>query len=304
MATYHAAIVSDTHCMSRYGLVPPDFRFGVKAQPTAHLQAHLWSCWERFCATCPQLDLLILNGDLYDGENPSRRDAMTALTDDLLVQGDAAVVTLSMLIEATKPAQIISTRGTGWHEGKYYETAERIAHELGCVQSAPHRHTAFVWDVTWRGLHLNITHHQTTGAIYRGTLADRSTLFASAAEAQGKMPATDVLIRSHLHSKYIGRSHQHWFVSTPGWTAVNPHAMKQMGYERAALLSDVGAIVLTTDGGGNIGFKEFAYPVYRVEPREVGGGAVEITRPARTDHAHRGADGRAGRQRRSARRAH
>jgi hypothetical protein len=277
---YRCGFVADTHCLSRYGLIPPAFRLSAHAQPAAQFYAYLWECWSDFVDRCPPLDLLVLAGDLNEGENPTRRQAMDALTDDLLVQGEATVETLAPLV--AKASQTVAVRGTAWHEGKHYETSERIARELGCVEWTPHRYTGYVLEADWCGLRLNVAHHQTTGAVYRGTLADRATLFAAAAEREAKLLPCDLLVRAHLHSQYIGRSHDHWFVSLPAWTLANPHAMSRMGVERAILLNDIGALVLVTDGRGHIGWEEYRYPAYRPERRIFALGAS----PARSRRAH------------------
>lgn len=87
---YRLGIIADLHCLSRYALVPPRFR-PAQPLPSAMFHDWLWECWLDFCRKCPPLDSLIVNGDTIEGESPSKRDAMDALTDDLNLQVDAAV---------------------------------------------------------------------------------------------------------------------------------------------------------------------------------------------------------------------
>ena len=254
---YRLGIISDLHVFSRYGLVPPSFR-PVAPLPSATIHDYLWDVWADFVKRCPQLDVLLINGDIIEGESPSRRDAMDALSDDLNLQADAAVETLKPLCQKARHLWI--TRGTPYHEGRHFEIIERIALDLGAEEWAPRRYTGYVLEGTFHGLRINATHHVTLGAIYRGTIADRMALFAAAAESLGKAHEADIIIRSHSHMKFIGKSHGKWVVLTPAWKVVSPYAAKRMEWYRASLLSDIGGLVLETDGAGSVAWREFDYP--------------------------------------------
>ena len=254
-------LISDLHCGSRYALVPPSFlpAGGAKVLPAAHFLEYLWSCWQDFCARCPELDCLIVNGDLIEGENPSRRDTMDALTDNFITQGQMAEETLSLLLPKVKRWWLV--RGTSYHDGKHFETLEAVAKNLGAQPWSPHRYTGYVLEREWEGLRINATHHMTSGAIYPGTLASRTTLMANAAEQLQKTIPADLIIRSHLHFKYIGQSYGKWFVQTPAWKLPTPYAIKKMEFYRASLLSDLGAVLVNSERQ----FQSFDYPAFRAE---------------------------------------
>ena len=226
---------------------------------------YTWSCWTDFVKKCPPIDLLIVNGDLIEGENPSRRDTMDAVTDNFLTQGKMAEETLGLLLPKVKKWYLV--RGTAYHDGKHFETLESVAKNLGAEQWSAHRYTGYVLEAKWNGLSINATHHQTTGAIYPGTLASRTTLMAAAAERLGKLVPADLIIRSHVHFKFIGQSYGKWFISTPAWKLVTPYAIKKMEQVRATLLSDLGAILVKKDDTNSITFKEFVYEPFKANIR-------------------------------------
>jgi hypothetical protein len=262
-------LVSDLHCGSQYALVPPSFRpvGGSSVMPAASFMDYTWTAWVDFCRRCPDLDLLIVNGDLIEGENPSKRDTMDAITDNFLTQGKMAEEALSLLLPKCKRWFLV--RGTAYHDGKHFETIEAVARNMGAEQWSENRYTGYVLEADWNGLSINATHHQTMGAIYPGTLASRTTLMAAAAERLGKIVPADLIVRSHVHFKFIGQSYGKWFISTPAWKLVTPYAIKRMEQMRASLLSDLGAILVRKDDANSITFKEFVYEPYKAAVREL-----------------------------------
>jgi hypothetical protein len=272
---YRLGVISDLHALGRYALVPPKWwpQGGEHVHPAAKFYSYMWACWADFVKRCPSLDALIVNGDLIEGESPSKRDTVEALSDSFLEQGAAAEEIIGMLTpKVSGPIWIV--RGTPYHDGKHFETLESVARNLGAEQWSPGRYTGYVLEGTWRGLALNVTHHMTTGAIYRGTLADRSALFSATAEGLGKANHADLIIRSHLHMKYIGKSHGRWIVLTPAWKLITPYAIKKMEFYRATLNSDLGAILIETDGKGKVTIDDsFQYEPYKAELRTLDAGS-------------------------------
>jgi hypothetical protein len=227
----------------------------------------LWECWLDFCRKCPPLDSLIVNGDTIEGESPSKRDAMDALTDDLNLQVDAAVETLSLIRPKTK--QLVLLRGTPYHEGRHAEAIERIGADLDAMEWAPRRRSGFILEADFHGLRLNVSHPMTIGAIYRGTVADRTAIFAAAAERLGKTLEADIIIRSHIHSTHKSQTHDKWVLLTRCFKAVNMYAVNRMEFYRASLLNDIGAHVLETDGQGSVSWRDFAYAPKHVKRRKL-----------------------------------
>ena len=264
---YRLGIIADLHCLSRYGLVPPKFR-PAQALPSAMFYDYLWECWLDFVKRCPPLDMLIVNGDTIEGESPSRREAMDALTDDLNLQVDAAVETLGLIRDKVKHLWLL--RGTPYHEGRHAEAIERIGSDLGAELWAPRRYSGFVLEGEFHGLHLNVCHPVSLGAIYRGTIADRTALFATAAEKLGKAKEADIIIRSHVHGTYLNKVHGKWVLVTRCWKLVNTYAINRMEFYRASLLNDLGGHLLTTTGHGDVTWEpDFQYAPHKVEWRQL-----------------------------------
>lgn len=264
---YRLGVLADLHVFSRYGLIPPRYLPAVPL-PSATMHSYLWEIWQDFCKKCPPLDALIVNGDIYEGESPSKKDAMDALSDDLNLQVDASIETLGMIRNKVKKLWIL--RGTPYHDGKHAENCERIAQALGAEEWAPRRYSGYVLEGDFHGLKVNATHHMTIGAIYRGTISDRTAQMAVACEQLAKTNHADLIIRSHIHSTHKSEVFGKWVLLTRCWKVINPYAIKRMEYYRAALLNDLGGHVLETDGHGSIHWRTgFEYDPPKFDVRQL-----------------------------------
>lgn len=263
-APVRLGVISDLHCGSKFGLTPPRWwpRGGGAALPQTTIMRYLWRCWMAFVAACPPLDALLVNGDLIEGE-ASRRDALDAITDDVLVHQRCAEETLRMIRRKTR--RLIIVRGTPAHEGKFFEAVEAAARALGAEPLAGGYRTADEVTLEIAGYLVHATHHMTRGAIYRGTLADRTALLAAAVEGLGKAPKADLIIRSHLHMAYVGESYGRWVMLTPAWKVVTPWARRTLEHYRALALSDLGAYVVEIDARG-LRFRRYSYPPPKITP--------------------------------------
>jgi len=176
---------------------------------------------------------------------------------------------MSLLRDKVKKLWIL--RGTGYHE-ELYEALEWAAVELDAEKWDRSRRTGFVLEGEWQGLKFNFTHHMTRGFLYKGTAASRTAMLASVAEAEGKANRADLIVRSHLHMKYIGKPNGKWVILTPGWTLLNPHAIKMLEYYRGQVLSDIGAIIISSEGKGplTIDDETFRYDPFKDEVKKLG----------------------------------
>src|SRR5467141_3428442 len=97
--------VSDLHCGSIYGLLPPSFETfeGVLRLPNPG-QEYLWRCWDDFTNRAGRFspDFIIVNGDLLDGMQQKNKGSELALNAPF-DQSRAAVETLRLL-KARVPA--------------------------------------------------------------------------------------------------------------------------------------------------------------------------------------------------------
>jgi hypothetical protein len=227
---------------------------------------YIWSCFQHMLKQLPPLDCVIVNGDAMEGEHPTLRSAPDAIEVSPLRQVDMAVETLAPLREKTKHLWLI--RGTGFHEGKWNEALEALGRELHAEKWADRRYSGEVLDGEFYGLHINAAHAMSSGAIYQGTLADRTARFMALAAASGKTLPADLIIRSHVHQTGLGRFFGKWVLITRCWKLINPYAVAKMEYARAAAGLDLGGHLITiTDDG--MAFKDYEYANYKADYRKL-----------------------------------
>lgn len=264
--------LSDLHVLSRYGLVPPSHWLAGDGEtlPSSHFYEYNWACWQRFCHDCPPIDVAIINGDLIEGETPSRKSVLDAITDDLLQQAQAAVETVGLLRDKIKELWII--RGTAFHDSRHYEPLEIAARDLGAEKWTKNRYTGLVWDAEWRGLKINALHAMSGNAIYQGTVMDRELLFAAAAAGVENADKVEIFARAHIHSPGKFESADgRWLIITPSWKSINQYVIERIGLHRALAKGGwLGADLLEVSDDGTKGWRSFRYPAYRWERRHVG----------------------------------
>lgn len=256
---FRALLLADTHCGSRYALVPPQYR-PAKAGPAGVFMEYVWSIYQDMLRRLPPLDLVIHDGDACEGEHPTLRSAPDAIDTSPLRQTDMAIETLGPLRDKTKHFWLV--RGSGFHDGKWCEALERLGAELKAEMWSDRRYSGEVLEGTFGGYAWNVAHAQTTGAIYPGTLQNRTAWFANMADGLAKTVPADIIVRAHTHASSKGYYMGKWVLSCRCWKLVNPYAVARMEYYRAQALLDLGAHLVTiTDDG--ICWKDFSYEPYK-----------------------------------------
>jgi len=258
-------VISDTHIGSRYALVPPAFRAN-EVGPAGVFMDYIWSCWQDMLKKLPPLDCVIINGDSMEGEHPTLRSAPDAIEVSPIRQVDMALHTLAPLRAKTKKLWLI--RGTGFHEGKWNEALESLGRELQAEKWSDRRYSGEVLDGEFYGLTINAAHAMSFGAIYHGTLADRTARFMLLAQALGKTLPADLIIRSHVHSTGLGKFMGKWVLITRCWKLINPHAVNKLEYSRAASGLDLGGHLITMSDDG-IAFKDYSYEPFKASYRKL-----------------------------------
>lgn len=254
---YRMILISDTHAGYKYGLVPPKWQLTSGVDATTKFQSYMWDCWEHFVKNCPRAEVLVVNGDAIHGEDHKDK-ALNIVSSDLFDQAQMFCELVEPLRKKAERMWIL--RGTAYHEGIGAQAIEWIARQLDAEKWKPgNRQSGYSLNLRWHGFTFDFAHHQTRGWIYPAGGGDRTALMQAAAEQQGKAPFADVLVRSHLHMKRIVRARGKWFIGTPGWTLVSPYAEKVMERSRALESSDIGGLVLSTEGKDDLGFREFDY---------------------------------------------
>jgi len=234
--------------------------------PAGVFMSYIWDCWMDMIKQLPSVDCLILNGDTMEGEHPTLRSAPDALEVSPLRQVDMAIEALEPLCK--KVGHVWLIRGTGFHEGKWNEALESLGREIGAEKWTDRRYSGEVLDGDFYGLKINAAHAMSVGAIYQGTLADRTARFMALAEACGKTLPADLIIRSHVHQTGLGRFFGRWVLVTRCWKLINPYAVARMEYARAAAGLDLGGHLITISNDG-LSFKDYAYEPYKATHRKL-----------------------------------
>lgn len=252
-------VIADTHIGSRYALVPPASR-PFNPGPAGRFMSYIWECYQDMLRQLPPLDAVIINGDTLEGEHPTLRSAPDALDVSPLRQVDMAIEVLGPLREKTKTMWLI--RGTGFHEGKWNEGLERLGLELNAERWGDRRYSGEVLDGDFFGLKVNAAHAMSIGALYQGTLADRTARFMALAEIAGKALHADLIIRSHVHQTGLGCFQGRWVLVTRCWKLLNPYAVARMELSRAVSSLDLGGHLITISEHG-ISFRDFSYEPFK-----------------------------------------
>ena len=165
--------------------------------------------------------------------------------------------------------QLQFAQGAG--DGNFYELSVVDARlkELRAEQWAPRRYSGMALEGELGGIRVNCVHAQSAGAIYPGTLLNRTAWFAAMAERAGKSADADVIVRSHTHSFGLGKFQDKWVLSTRCWKLPNnDYAVTRMEFFRAHALCDLGATILTI-GPDGLTWSDHAYPPWKATHRKL-----------------------------------
>jgi hypothetical protein len=217
-------VVSDLHCGSEVGLMPPDteIRTGnrIGFGSNTH-QEWLWSCWldleARFAAIRGKDKYaLLLNGDLTEGVHHKSIEALTQSIEDHAEMSVTAVGGL-----AKKAEKIFVTLGTEAHTGLVeHEIAKRIGAVGGRARGK--------WLFQVAGCLIDATHH--IGTTSRAYL-EASALSINMGNARlnsmrcGQEPAK-VYLRGHRHAGGWFSDGQGMIGVTGGWQFLTRYGRK------------------------------------------------------------------------------
>lgn len=242
-------IVSDLHCGSIFGLLPPGFitSDGHEAKPNAG-QEYLWKCWKDSAENIGPLDALIVNGDAIDGCQQAQRGTELCLP-MLEDQAEAAYQAIKFFREKCEHPKIYVVAGTEYHSQKAAREEEIVAQRLEAVRYqglGTGRYCREVLDLEVDGAIINVSHGiSVAGGLYRATPPDREGVWSALAGKTGKAPRADICIRSHAHNfVHVEHGSKH-IVVTPCWQLQTRYMRKNSVYR---MMPDIGMILLEIDG--------------------------------------------------------
>jgi hypothetical protein len=235
--------IGDTHCGSHYGLWPTEDLPGGAAGSKYKGIRYLNRCFQNLVDEWPELDLLVLMGDLVDGKQ--RKSSGTGVfSTKMSDQVAGAIVVLEPL--AKKAKTIVRVHGTPYHE-EFDGCLADLDRALGV------KHTDQVININLDGKILNMAHHPIGGSLlYSGTGVDRENVWSTVAAAQKKVPNQRWIFRAHKHEYCHLENKQKNVVQLPCWELPTPHAVKQ-NYWR--FQPDIGGVLMHADPTHDSGYR-------------------------------------------------
>lgn len=206
---------------SQWGLWPPDFVYEDQPYPQNRFNRWLWECWMDMCKNHPKADLLIVNGDVDDGDQPADRGRSVKTTDEDAGK-DAAIAVLEPAVSNAR--EWILIRGTDYHESRFTAIA-RALHAKRWPNGARHGQ---VLSLEAAGVLINTAHHPEGGPVlYKGTTLDKTILWSLIASKLEKVPDARLIIRSHWHFYASMQANGRTAVQAPAWQLITPYAVKR-----------------------------------------------------------------------------
>lgn len=251
--TKRGIVVSDLHCGSIYGLLPPGMdTFEGQPRPMNPGQEYLWACWKDFAerARAAQPSFVIVNGDSVDGNQWRNAGSEISLIDHR-DQRRAAIMVLQHLQRRLQgKVKWYFTQGTPYHVGQFGDAEEDIAEALGAERYGSVGTGQLCREALWLdvdGVILEACHHiSVSSGFYRLTAIDREGQWSalSAKDASKGVPKADCLIRSHVHYFSYGEHASKQMLTTPCWE-LQTRYMRKNSLHR--MHPDIGGIILDID---------------------------------------------------------
>lgn len=237
-------VISDTHCGSFYGLLPPGFvTFEGVEKIINPGQQYLWECWLDFANRVEAFEphFVIVNGDVIDGLQFKSHGAELSLH-NWKDQRDAAIKTLKVLRSVTRKAKWYFTQGTPYHTGHFGEAEEDIAEAMAGVPYSSFGTGKLCREVlkleVESGFHLLAAHHVSLASVYTTTPLLK--------ESRASRGAEQLHIRSHGHHCTEVMEDGVRTVMSPCWQLQTRYARKG-GPQR--LIPDIGGLFIEINQG-------------------------------------------------------
>ena len=264
---YRVAVVSDLHCGSIFGLLPPGFMRSDGGEATLNAgQQYLHECWQHAVKTiqATQPDAVVVNGDVIDGLQHAQRG--TELSLPLLFDQRGAAIEL--LKPLAKLAPIYFVQGTEYHDCKAGASCESVAEDLHAVRypgPGTGKFSKEVLDLEIDGTIINFAHGiSVASGFYRATPVDREGVWSALSGKEGKVPRADCVVRSHAHY-YVRVEHESKHILiTPCWQLQTRYMRKHSVYR---MQPSIGCVLLTVSpgekraGGDPIHVEKRLYPL-------------------------------------------
>jgi len=268
----HILLLSDLHLGSEFAVLPrvayrTTDNTRTRVQPTPS-QRYLLKCWRWMVGNLPaKLAYTIVNGDTLDGENPKEAGLYVNLQSPS-DQAEAALELLGPIRERSEKFFLV--KGSPYHEGRGADAVAGLAKALQADRWSSGLQTGTrLWLQMKKAadLVLNASHHMTRGWIYPAGGADRTAMMAAVAEASGKLPRADIIVRGHNHLKRVVSAHGKTVIFQPAWKLLTPFVERLMEEIRAEVLSDLGAVLIEVTSTGRVNVDDTTFSFQNLWPR-------------------------------------
>lgn len=248
-------VVSDLHCGSIFGMLPPNFLSSADVVVNQNpLQKYTWDCWVDLCkrvGDIPEICAVVVNGDAVDGGQRMQNGSELCLP-LIADQASAAYECLRFLKDHVKPkVPFYFVQGTEYHDAKAGRELETVAERLGAkpygsLVNGTGKFSREFLDLEIDGVVLNFAHGiGVAGGFYRATAVDREGIWSALAGKEGKAPKADAVIRSHCHFfVHVEHASKHIAI-TPCWQLQTRYMRKNSVYR---MMPDLGAMIIWLDG--------------------------------------------------------
>jgi len=242
-------IVSDTHCGSLSGLRTD--KWGRKSDE----QRYLWRSWMDMCNTIPQVDMLIINGDVVDGSQ-SRSGGTGLITTDMSEQVEIAVECYESLIKRAN--KTVRLAGTEYHEG-HCGALKMFDEHFGLSPRDTNTDQYVYTEPISSKTQIHIKHTPEFGGAggqYKGTGMSKEAIASLVAEHSHQRTGLDstIIVRSHLHSAHIYEDYptSKKIIQTPCFCGSFRYAISKKVY---SWIPSIGYTLLERDNNAYTGYR-------------------------------------------------
>lgn len=254
MSTIRIGFIADVQVGSMFSPWPVKTELSTGSCPRLNRgQKYLNDYWYDIAEKLPPLDIMILNGDMIDGQQPKSQSRYLCETDPQF-QARAALDLLEPY--QGKVGVWYCTEGTEYHDGVSGTWTEWLGRELKAVKMGSH----YAWDwllLDIAGLHFDIAHHQSFMIRYRSTALEREMQFSAMLSE-----TADVIVRSHTHEYMLLQTPCdgaiQTAISTPAWQLQTHHA-RTSRFPNRLLSKRLGMVVVTVEDG-EVSVKPYTFP--------------------------------------------
>ena len=262
MKDFKVLAVGDMHVGSFYGLAPPTFHVEDEVRQEAlwfeanRSQRRLYEYWKTMCEALEKenLDAVIVNGDICEGQQYKQRGA-GVWTTDIYQQADVAVGLLEMI-----PAETFYiTMGSGYHSRGAQGTPpieKYIADRLRERGKKAYFASELLLDIGEKRFHIAHKVGVTGPTGYRTTAIAKELLTLMMHDDETQYGDVDVALRSHAHYFVSIRMEGKTGAVIPGWKARDDFAMKIGG----TWCPHIGYVMLRWDVGNQVEVEETLFP--------------------------------------------